>query len=362
MLEKQIGIDLGTVNVLVYVRGRGIVLHEPSVVAIRARDSKMVAVGHEAYDMLGRTPESIEVARPMRDGVIADFVVTEAMLRYFIKAIAGRFNPLFKPKVMISTPRGVTSVEERAVHDAAMQAGAGAAYLIPEPLAAAYGAGLPIGTPTGNMVVDMGGGTTEAAIVSMYDIVVWSSVRVGGNRLDESITSYIRKKYNLLIGDQTAEEIKIAIGSALPLEEERRMEVRGRDQVNGLPKTIEITSAEVTEAMRKCGILEEIQHMPDGLDSILQPGGRPLSASQACRLMLARAIAGKPRLIILDDALDSVDREREREPICDMLFDPKAPWTILSISERPDLLARCNRLLVMEDGNLREVKWEGGKA
>ena len=249
MFEKQIGIDLGTVNVLVYVRGRGIVLHEPSVVAIRTRDSKMVAVGHEAYDMLGRTPESIEVARPMRDGVIADFVVTEAMLRYFIQAIVGRFNLLFKPKVMISTPRGVTSVEERAVHDAAMQAGAGAAYLIPEPLAAAYGAGLPIGTPTGNMVVDMGGGTTEAAIVSMYDIVVWSSVRVGGNRLDESITSYIRKKYNLLIGDQTAEEIKIAIGSALPLEEERRMEVRGRDQVNGLPKTIEITSAEVTEAM-----------------------------------------------------------------------------------------------------------------
>ncbi|MBI1297510.1 MAG: rod shape-determining protein [Caldilineaceae bacterium] len=249
MLEKHIGIDLGTVNVLVHVRGRGIVLHEPSVVAIRLRDNKMVAVGHEAYDMLGRTPESIEVARPMRDGVIADFVVTEAMLRYFIRVVAGRFNPLFKPKVMISTPRGVTSVEERAVHDAAMQAGAGAAYLIPEPLAAAYGAGLPIGTPTGNMVVDMGGGTTEAAIVSMYDIVVWSSVRVGGNRLDESIINYIRKKYNLLVGEQTAEEIKIAIGSALPLEEERRMEVRGRDQVNGLPKTIEITSSEVTEAM-----------------------------------------------------------------------------------------------------------------
>lgn len=249
MLEKHIGIDLGTVNVLVHVRGRGIVLHEPSVVAIRLRDNKMVAVGHEAYDMLGRTPESIEVARPMRDGVIADFVVTEAMLRYFIRNIAGRFNPLFKPKVMISTPRGVTSVEERAVHDAAIQAGAGAAYLIPEPLAAAYGAGLPIGTPTGNMVVDMGGGTTEAAVVSMYDIVVWSSVRVGGNRLDESIINYIRKKYNLLIGDQTAEEVKIAIGSALPQEDERRMEVRGRDQVTGLPKTIEITSSEVTEAM-----------------------------------------------------------------------------------------------------------------
>ncbi len=246
MFTKYIGIDLGTMNILVHVRGRGIVMQEPSVVAIR--DNRMVAVGHEAYDMLGRTPESIEVARPMRDGVIADFVVTEAMLRHFIQAVAGKY-PLFKPKVMISTPRGVTSVEERAVHDAAMQAGAGAAYLIPEPLAAAYGAGLPIGTPTGNMVVDFGGGTTEAAVVSMYDIVVWSSVRVGGNRLDESIINYVRKKYNLLIGEQTAEEIKISIGSALPLEDERKMEVRGRDQVNGLPRTIEITSSEVTEAM-----------------------------------------------------------------------------------------------------------------
>lgn len=248
MLEKRIGIDLGTVNVLVHVQNQGIVLHEPSVVAIRGRDNKMVAVGHEAYDMLGRTPESIEVARPMRDGVIADFVVTEAMLRYFIHKIAGRI-PLFKPKVMISTPRGVTSVEERAVHDAAMQAGASAAYLIPEPLASAYGAGLPIGTPTGNMVVDMGGGTTEAAIVSMYDLVVWSSVRVGGNRLDESIVSYIRKKYNLLVGEQTAEEIKIAVGSALPPQEDQEVEVRGRDQINGLPRTISISNNEVTQAM-----------------------------------------------------------------------------------------------------------------
>lgn len=254
MFEKHIGIDLGTVNVLVHVKGRGIVMHEPSVVAIRPRDNTMVAVGHEAYDMLGRSPESIEVVRPMRDGVIADFVVTEAMLRHFIQSVAGNrgiLRPFFKPKVMISTPRGVTSVEERAVHDAAMQAGAGAAYLIPEPLAAAYGAGLPIGTPTGNMVVDMGGGTTEAAVVSMYDIVVWSSVRVGGNRFDESIINYVRKKYNLLIGEQTAEEIKIAIGSALPMEQERSMEVRGRDQVTGLPKIIQINSSEVTEAMQE---------------------------------------------------------------------------------------------------------------
>jgi rod shape-determining protein MreB len=248
MLERQIGIDLGTVNVLAYVSGRGIVLQEPSVVAISTRDNKIVAVGQEARDMLGRTPESIEVARPMRDGVIADYVVTEAMLRYFIRKLIGR-NPLWRPRVMISTPKGVTSVESRAVHDAAMQAGAKEAYLIPEPLAAAYGAGLPIGTPTGNMVVDIGGGTTEAAVISMNDIVVWSSVRVGGIRTDEAIVSYVRRKYNLIIGDQTAEEIKIQIGSALSLPDELVMEVRGRDQVAGLPKTIQLTSGEVTEAI-----------------------------------------------------------------------------------------------------------------
>jgi rod shape-determining protein MreB len=248
MLERQIGIDLGTVNVLAYVSGRGIVLQEPSVVAISTRDNKIVAVGQEARDMLGRTPESIEVARPMRDGVIADYVVTEAMLRYFIRKLIGR-NPLWRPRVMVSTPKGVTSVESRAVHDAAMQAGAKEAYLIPEPLAAAYGAGLPIGTPTGNMVVDIGGGTTEAAVISMNDIVVWSSVRVGGIRTDEAIVSYVRRKYNLIIGEQTAEEIKIQIGSALPLSDELVMEVRGRDQVAGLPKTIQLTSGEVTEAI-----------------------------------------------------------------------------------------------------------------
>ena len=248
MFERQIGIDLGTVNVLVYVSGRGIVLREPSVVAISIKDNKIVSVGQEARDMLGRNPESIEVARPMRDGVIADYVVTEAMLRYFIRKVIGR-NPLFRPRIMISVPKGVTSVESRAVHDAAIQAGAKEAYLIPEPLAAALGAGLPIGTPTGNMAVDMGGGTTEAAVVSMNDIVVWSSVRVGGIRTDESIMSYVRKKYNLIIGEQTAEEIKITIGSALPLPEELEMEVRGRDQVAGLPKTIKLTSGEITEAM-----------------------------------------------------------------------------------------------------------------
>ncbi|MCR4407254.1 MAG: rod shape-determining protein [Anaerolineae bacterium] len=248
MFVKQIGIDLGTVNVLVYVKGKGVVIQEPSVVAISVNENKIVAVGNEAREMLGRTPDTIEVMRPLRDGVIADYVVTEAMLRYFVEKVCGRFR-LFKPRIMISVPVGVTSVESRAVHEAALQAGGKEVYLIPEPLAAAYGAGMPIGTPTGNMVVDIGGGASEAAVVSMNDIVVSSSVRVGGNRIDEAIMSYIRKKYNLIIGDLTAEEIKIRIGSALPLEEELKMEVQGRDQVAGLPRTIVVSSGEVTEAI-----------------------------------------------------------------------------------------------------------------
>jgi len=218
------------------------------VVAISVNENKIVAVGNEAREMLGRTPDTIEVMRPMRDGVIADYVVTEAMLRYFVERVCGRFR-LFKPRIMISVPVGVTSVESRAVHEAALQAGGKEVYLIPEPLAAAYGAGMPIGTPTGNMVVDIGGGASEAAVVSMSDIVVSSSVRVGGNRIDEAIMTYIRKKYNLIVGEPTAEEIKIQIGSALPLEEEMKMEVQGRDQVAGLPRTIVISSGEVTEAI-----------------------------------------------------------------------------------------------------------------
>ena len=241
MFARQIGIDLGTVSVLVYVRGKGIVLQEPSVVAISVKDNRIVAVGEEARQMLGRTPDTIEVSRPMRNGVIADYVVTEAMLRYFITKVCGRPR-FFRPEVMISVPVGVTSVESRAVHDAAIQAGGKAAYLIPQPLAAALGAGMPIDTPTGNMIVDVGGGTSEAAVMSVNGIVVASSVRVGGNKIDEAIAGYIRRKYNLLIGDQTAEDIKIQIGSALPLEEPLKIEVRGRDQVAGLPRTIEILS------------------------------------------------------------------------------------------------------------------------
>jgi rod shape-determining protein MreB len=248
MFEKKIGVDLGTSNVLVYLKGRGIVVQEPSIVAVSVNDNKIVAVGEEARTMLGRVPEAIEVLHPMRDGVIADYVVTEALLRYFIEMIAGRFR-VFRPIVMVSVPVGVTSVEERAVKDAARQASGREAFVIPEPLAAAIGADMPIDTPTGSMVVNIGGGTSEAAVVSMYGIVVSGSVRVGGLRFDDAIASYLRRKYSLVIGEQTAEDVKIGIGSALPLDEPLEMEIKGRDQVAGLPRTIKVTSDEVTEAM-----------------------------------------------------------------------------------------------------------------
>jgi rod shape-determining protein MreB len=248
-VAKQLGIDLGTANVLVYVRGRGIVINEPSVVAISAKDGRVKAVGIEARNMLGREPrDTIEVIRPMRNGVIADYEVTQEMLRYFINKAVGRFS-LIRPEVMISVPAGVTSVERRAVRDAALNAGARRAYLIAEPLAAAIGARIPIADPSGNMVIDIGGGTTEVAIISLNGIVVAKSVRIGGNHLDDAIAAYIKKKHNLRIGERTAEEIKIAIGSALPVEDDMVMDVRGRDEVTGLPRTIQVHANEVVEAI-----------------------------------------------------------------------------------------------------------------
>ncbi|HEY4228417.1 MAG TPA: rod shape-determining protein [Candidatus Limnocylindrales bacterium] len=246
----NIGIDLGTANVLVHVEGKGIVIQEPSVVAVDD-DGRIRAVGEDAREMIGRTPGNIHAIRPMKDGVIADYVITEAMLRFFInKAISGRMKfRLSGPAVMISVPAGVTSVEKRAVKDAALKAGAREAYLIEEPLAAAIGANVPISGPSGNMVIDIGGGTSEVAVIALGGIVVSTSLRVGGNRFDESIASYIRKKYNLMIGERTAEEVKITIGTALPLERELSMEVRGRDLIAGLPRTIPITSSEVMEAI-----------------------------------------------------------------------------------------------------------------
>jgi rod shape-determining protein MreB len=248
MFGKHIGVDLGTANVLVYVRGQGIVLNEPSVVAYSTTNNSVVAVGTEARSMLGRTPGRIAVSRPMRDGVIADYMITEAMLRYFIRKVCGRFS-IFRPVVMVCIPAGVTNVESRAVLDATIQAGAKEAHLIPEPLAAAIGANVPIHNASGNMIVDIGGGTTEAAVISLNDIVVSNSTRVAGNKIDEMIATYIRKKYNLIVGERTAEEVKMQIGSALALDPPLEMEVRGLHQIEGLPRTRIISSDEVTDAI-----------------------------------------------------------------------------------------------------------------
>lgn len=249
MFSRKLGVDLGTSNVMICVGGQ-IVLQEPAMVALTIEEERVVAVGQEARDMYGRHPEHIEVLRPLRDGVIADYEVTEAMLRYFFRKVSSRMR--FRgPEVMLSVPYGVTSVERRAVHEAAVRAGAREAFLLPEPLLAALGAGLPISTPAGNMVFNLGGGASEAAVLAMNGIVVAESVRMGGMRLDEAIVNYIRRKYSLVIGDPTAESIKIQIGAAVDIGEELSMEIQGRDQVGGLPRTITITTSEVVEAIEE---------------------------------------------------------------------------------------------------------------
>jgi rod shape-determining protein MreB len=249
MLRKNIAIDLGTANTLVWVAGEGLVANEPTVVAISSEDSKVVAIGEDAKRMLGRTPESLIASRPMREGVIADYQVTEAMLRYFIGKVTGRLQ-FIKPNVMVCVPAGCTQVERRAALDATLAAGAGHAYLIDEPLAAAIGAGIPVSAPSGHMIVDVGGGAAEAAVISLGGVVVHKSVRIAGNKIDEALQNYLKKKYNLIVGDTTAEDIKIKIGSATLLAKEEKLEVSGRDLVFGLPRSVTVTSGDITEAIR----------------------------------------------------------------------------------------------------------------
>jgi rod shape-determining protein MreB and related proteins len=260
MFSNDMGIDLGTATTLVYLKNQGIVLMEPSVVAIQAGTSNVLAVGEEAKRMLGRTPGSIVAIRPMRHGVITDFEISEAMLRYFIKKVNSA-KPLVRPRIVIAIPSGITEVEKRAVKDSALHAGAREVFMIEEPMAAAIGVGLPIQEPSGNMIIDVGGGTTEMAVISLAGVVFSKSVRVGGDELDEAIINYLKKNYNLMIGERTAEDIKIKIGSVYPLEEELKMEVKGRDLVAGLPKTVAITSEEIREAMSEpiAQILEAVR-------------------------------------------------------------------------------------------------------
>jgi len=260
MFSNDMGIDLGTATTLVFVKGQGIVLCEPSVVAILRDGNAVMAVGEEAKRMLGRTPGSILAIRPMKDGVIADFEVTEAMLRYFIKKVHNH-RVLVRPRMVIAIPSGITEVEKRAVRDSALHAGAREVHLVPEPVAAAIGVGLPIHEPAGNMIVDIGGGTTEIAVISLSDIVFSKSIRVGGDELDEAIIQHLKKTYNLMIGERTAEEIKLKIGSAYPLEQEVTLEVRGRDLVAGLPKMVTISSEEIRECLAEplAQILEAVR-------------------------------------------------------------------------------------------------------
>ncbi|MFA4983888.1 MAG: rod shape-determining protein [Candidatus Omnitrophota bacterium] len=250
LFSNDMGIDLGTASTLVYVKGDGVVLCEPSVVAIERGTSHVLAVGEEAKRMLGRTPGNIVAIRPMKDGVIADFEITEAMLRYFIKKVHNH-RVLVRPRIVIAIPSGITEVEKRAVKDSAERAGAREVFLIEEPVAAAIGVGLPIQEPRGNMIIDIGGGTTEIAVISLAGIVFSKSIRIGGDEMDEAIIEYLKKTYNLMVGERTSEEIKIKIGSAYPLEEEMSLEVKGRDLVAGLPKTVTITSEEVREALQE---------------------------------------------------------------------------------------------------------------
>ncbi len=269
---KKLGIDLGTANTLVYLPGKGIVLNEPSVVAVSEQENKILAVGIEAKEMIGKTPDSIIAYRPMRDGVIADYRVTEAMLRYYIGKAMGRFS-IFKPEVMVSVPAGVTSTERRAVVEAAIKAGAKNAYVVKEPILAAIGAGIPIHEPRGHMIVDIGGGTTDVAVISLGGIVASNSVKCAGNRIDSAITDYIKKTFNLAIGDKTAEDIKIQIGSATPMDEELTMTIKGRDFIAGLPRTAQISTNEIVKAIDK-----ELRQMVKAIKDVLQDTPPELSA------------------------------------------------------------------------------------
>lgn len=266
------GIDLGTANTLVFVPGKGIIINEPSVVAISIVDNTVLAVGNQAREMLGRTPDTIVASRPMKDGVIADYRVTEAMLKYFINKVSGKIR-MFRPEIMISIPAGVTSTERRAVVDAAVKAGAKSAYVVKEPLLAAIGAGIPVHNAQGNMIINIGGGTSEIAVISLGGIVAAHSARVGGNKFDQAISDYIKRKYGLAVGERTAEDIKKEIGSAIAQVKEEYMEIRGRDLMGGLPKTIRISSNEITEALQ-----DELREVINAIKKVFQETPPELAA------------------------------------------------------------------------------------
>ena len=313
MFSSDLAVDLGTANTLIYVKGRGVVSSEPSVVAIKSNTREILAIGQEAKNMLGRTPANISAVRPMKDGVIADYDTTEKMIRYFILKVHNR-KSLVRPRMVICIPSGVTQVEKRAVKDSAIQAGAREVYLIEEPMAAAIGAGLPIQEPSGNMVVDIGGGTTEVAVISLSGIVYANSVRVGGDEMDDNIVNYIKRQYNLLIGTATAEDLKIKLGSAFPLENEIKTEIKGRDLVTGIPKTIEISDSEIREALKESigkivdAVRIALEQTPPELSADIVDRGIVLTGGGALLKNLDKRLSHETGLpiIVSDDPLKAV--------------------------------------------------------
>ncbi len=311
--SSDLAVDLGTANTLIYVKGRGVVSSEPSVVAINSNTREILAIGQEAKNMLGRTPANISAVRPMKDGVIADYDTTEKMIRYFILKVHNR-KSLVRPRMVICIPSGVTQVEKRAVKDSAIQAGAREVYLIEEPMAAAIGAGLPIQEPSGNMVVDIGGGTTEVAVISLSGIVYANSVRVGGDEMDDNIVNYIKRQYNLLIGTATAEDLKIKLGSAFPLENEIKTEIKGRDLVTGIPKTIEISDSEIREALKESigkivdAVRIALEQTPPELSADIVDRGIVLTGGGALLKNLDKRLSHETGLpiIVSDDPLKAV--------------------------------------------------------
>jgi rod shape-determining protein MreB len=309
--SNDLGIDLGTANTIVYVKNKGIVLDQPSVVAVKALTNEVLAAGDKAKEMLGKTPESIVACRPMRDGVIANYQLTESMLRFFIKEVHNNRTVLVRPRMIIGVPSGITQVEKRAIEDSAKQAGAREVYTIMEPMAAAIGAGLAVEDPTGNMIVDIGGGTTEVAIISLKDVVYCKSVRVGGDEMDRAIVQYVKRKYNLLIGERTAEKVKITIGTAMLGSEVQQTEVKGRDLMTGLPKTITMTDAEVFEALT-----EPIAVIVDAVRSALENTPPELSSDLADRgITLAGGTSQLKNLTTLLEAETKLPVRLAKDPL-----------------------------------------------
>jgi rod shape-determining protein MreB len=314
-LTNDIGIDLGTANTLVYVKGQGIVLNEPSVVALEKRSNKVLAIGIAAKEMIGRTPYEISAIRPMKDGVIADFEITERMLADFIRRVV-RHRYLMKPRIVISVPSGITEVEKRAVRDSAENAGAREVYLLPEPMAAAIGVGLPVDQPSGSMVIDIGGGTSEIAVIALNGIVNNTSIRIAGDEMDEAIVNYLKKNYNLLIGERTAEEIKWKIGSAYPLEKEETMEIKGRDLIAGVPKTMKVTSTQIREALAEPvaviveAVRQALEQTPPELASDILDRGIIMTGGGALLRGLDKRLRQETNLpvIVADDPLTCVAR------------------------------------------------------